>query len=128
MDTVPGLTFQQMSAAAAVVYFLMKWLKRQEWYRNSVKNFPAADVWAYRLVAAFLSLVTAVGINWAFAANPTTGGWDLNIAFPNVNTMWAGFTTFDWASIFGLQQLVYEGTRKPQEMPTHDVKASKKIT
>ena len=125
-DPVPGLTFQQVISATAVVYFLMKWLKAQAWYREAVKNFPAADVWVYRGVAGILSLLASLGVTTAFAVNNATGGWDLHIGIPSLNALYDSFNTINWATIFGAQQLAYDATRAPAEMATAKAKKPKK--
>ena len=116
IDTVPGLTFQQIASATAIVYFAMKWLKSQAWYREAVKNFPAADVWVYRGVAGILSLVASLGVTTVFAANASTGGWDLHIGIPSLNALYDSFNAINWATIFGAQQITYDATRAPVEM------------
>jgi hypothetical protein len=119
---MPTLTFQQIAAASAVVFYLMRWMKTQEWYQNFVTSFPAADRWVYRGVAIVLSLITSIGITSIWQADPNTGGWILTLNIPSPEALWNNFSTINWATIFGAQQVIYDATRRPAAMP-HDTSA-----
>lgn len=115
MDAIPGLTAQQMMAASVFVYFLMKWLKSLDWYMKLVKEFPASDAWTYRIVAAVLSFIAAVGVNVMVQPDPVSGGWMVAATIPHPMKIWESVSLFDWGTVFGVQQYVYESTRTAAE-------------
>lgn len=92
-----------------IVMMFQDWLKRFNWYGTFVRNFPAADKYVQKMIAAVFSLVAAVGVTLSAHGSLTTGG-QITIAYPEAHVMAAGVWNF--VVTYVAQNFAYRSTRE----------------
>ncbi len=106
MDThaMDGAIISQLTSAAIVVY-LLQWLKKQDWYAKCVTAIPIDDPTVHRLVSALGAFLSAEGVHFAFTGS-ASAGWHLSATIPPAAVLLHAF--WDWAQQFALNQLTYD--------------------
>lgn len=93
--------------SAAIIAYLQKTLKKFGFYQSFVKSFPGSDKWAHRAFAAVASFIAAVGVNYTWTGDYSTG-WNLSVDIPGGMILLQG--VWDWTKIYIFQQLAYDVT------------------
>lgn len=107
-EVVPYLT------SAGLVVYAQKWMKTRPLYTTLVEQFPGANKWAHRLVAALGATIAALGIHVSFAGDYQSG-WTFHGSIPDLWTMVHAGS--DWVKVYVLQAIVYDATKQPPYSP-----------
>lgn len=99
-----GAFISQLTSAAVVVY-LLQFLKRTSWYPRFAAWLPMADAHVHRVVSVLGAFVSAVGVHIAFSGNAATG-WQFAGTIPPLAVL--AHACWDWAQQFALNQLTYD--------------------
>jgi hypothetical protein len=99
-----GAVISQLTSAAIVVY-LLQYLKKTAWYPKFAAAVPMDAAHVHRLVSAAGALLSAVGVHIAFTGDVATG-WHFAGTIPPLHEI--VHSAWDWAQQFALNQLTYD--------------------
>ena len=99
-----GSLISQITSAAMVVY-LLQFLKKTAWYPRVAAWLPIADAHVHRLVSLFGAFISAVGVHVAFTGS-AAAGWHFAGSIPPIAVL--VHSLWDLAQQFALNQLTYD--------------------
>lgn len=109
-----GALISQLTSAAMVVY-LLQFLKKTSWYARFATWLPIADAHVHRLVSVMGAFLSAVGVHVAFTGS-AAAGWHIAATIPPLTVLL--HAAWDWAQQFALNQLTYDAVAQRAGSPT----------
>jgi hypothetical protein len=99
-----GAFISQLTSAAVVVY-LLQFLKKTVWYQRFATRLPIADAHVHRVVSLLGAFISAIGVHIAFTGNAASG-WQFAGTIPPLAVVL--HSGWDLLQQFALNQLTYD--------------------